>query len=149
MLKTNNQKIALGLIIISIIYLIFSFRLPKYAYVPVDSDLVPIILGFILLGLSISLFFVKEDKKDKISLPPKKEILMILAVLGFILIYIIFLELLGFILVTMLFLFCCSWFLGYKKFITNALVSIIMPVFIYVLFDSFLQIQLPQGILPF
>jgi putative tricarboxylic transport membrane protein len=77
------------------------------------------------------------------------DLIPILIVLGFILFYILFLELLGFIIVTALFIFFCSWYLGYKKFISNSLVSIVLPVAIYFLFVSFLQIQLPSGVLPF
>jgi putative tricarboxylic transport membrane protein len=50
---------------------------------------------------------------------------------------------------TAIFIFGCSWFLGYKKHVVNVLVSILFPLVMYLLFTSFLQINLPQGILPF
>jgi putative tricarboxylic transport membrane protein len=147
MLNTKNKKVSLVLMVVSIIYLILSFRLPSYAYVPIDSDVIPIALGLILLLLSIALFFIK-DTGEKVKIP-MNDLIPILIVLGFILFYILFLELLGFIIVTALFIFFCSWYLGYKKFISNSLVSIVLPVAIYFLFVSFLQIQLPSGVLPF
>jgi len=132
---------------ISIIYLILSFQLPSFAYVPVDSDVVPIALGFILLVLSIALFFIKDTGKMPKIL--KEDLVVMLVILGFILFYIIFLEILGFIIVTALFLFFCSWYLGYKHFLSNGIVAVALPLAIYFLFTSFLQIQLPSGVLPF
>ncbi|MCM3570378.1 tripartite tricarboxylate transporter TctB family protein [Neobacillus mesonae] len=148
MLNTTNKKTAVVLFFVSIIYLIASFKLPSYAYVPIDSNVIPIGLGVILLILSIALFFIKDEKTgEKVKLP-KEDLIAILVVVGFILIYIFLLEIIGFILITALFIFFCSWFLGFKKYITNAIVSIVLPFAIYYLFEA-LQIQLPQGILPF
>ena len=148
MLNTTNKKSAVVLFIFSIIYLIASFQLPSYAYVPVDSDMVPIGLGVLLLFLSIALFFIRDEKSGKKAKLPKEDLLAILSVVGFILLYIFLLEIIGFILITALFIFFCSWFLGFKKYMTNLIVSIILPFAIYYLFEA-LQIQLPQGILPF
>ena len=61
MFKSANKKIAVFLAISAFSYIIASIRLPAYPYVPVDSDAVPISLGFILLILSILLFFVKDN----------------------------------------------------------------------------------------
>ncbi|WP_257348660.1 tripartite tricarboxylate transporter TctB family protein [Pseudalkalibacillus decolorationis] len=149
MLNTLNKKMSLFLMIVSIVYLIASFRLPAYTYVPVDADVVPISLGFILLTLSIALFFSKEEGTGQQKAIPKKEVMVILAVLGFVLLYIFLLEILGFIVATALFIFFCSWFLGYKKFITNVIVALAIPLFIYLLFSNFLKITLPEGMLPF
>ncbi len=148
MLNTTNKKMAVVLLVISIIYLIVSFRLPSYAYVPVDSDMVPIALGVLLFFLSIALYFIKDEKSEEKVKLPKEDLLAILIVIGFIVTYIFLLEIIGFILITALFIFFCSWFLGFKKFITNLIVSIVLPFAIYYMFIA-LQIQLPQGILPF
>lgn len=153
MLKTVNQKIALGLLLFSIFYLILSFNLPAYPYVPVDSDVIPIGLGFLLIVLSIFLYFVKDkqtqsedEKKETI---PGREKLMLIAVLGFIILYILLLEPLGFILSTLIFIFGCSRFLGYKNYLVNGIVSIVFPLVVYFAFSKGLQIALPSGILPF
>ncbi|MFZ3578396.1 tripartite tricarboxylate transporter TctB family protein [Virgibacillus sp. DJP39] len=151
MFHTLNKKISIFLIILAIGYLVLSFQLPSYAYVPIDADLVPICLGVLLLVLSIILYFTKDQAKkenddDHIS---KSELKIILAVIGFIILFIFFLEILGFIITTVLFLFFCSLFLGYKRHIINAIVSLSVPILIYLLFDSFLQVHLPTGILPF
>lgn len=150
MFNTTNKKVSIFLILLGIIYLILSFRLPKYAYVPVDSDLVPICLGVLLLILAGILYFTKDqEKKEDDERIPKKELPIVLGVIGLIVIYISLLEIIGFVLVSVLFLFFCSMFLGYKRYVINGIVSLVIPTFVYLLFDSFLQIQLPSGILPF
>ncbi|MFZ0369864.1 MAG: tripartite tricarboxylate transporter TctB family protein [Halobacillus sp.] len=152
MLKTMNQKISIFLILFSSGYLYLTYNLKEYPYVPVDSDLVPKLLGFLLIGLAILLFFDKssetEEEKEKRKVPGK-ELLVLLAVGVMILAYIFLLEILGFLLATALFVFFCSWFLGYKKWKSNLLVSLIFPSVLYYLFNYLLQIRLPQGILPF
>ncbi|WP_346207134.1 tripartite tricarboxylate transporter TctB family protein [Caldifermentibacillus hisashii] len=149
MLNTVNKKISLILAILSMGYLVLAFLLPDYPYVPVDSDAVPITLGFILLFLSIFLFFEKDNHSQKQAKIPKGEKLVLLTVLGFIILFIIFLEILGFIITTAVFIYVNSWFLGYKKWRSNLIVSLAIPIVIYFLFSSFLQIQLPRGVLPF
>ena len=39
-----NKGLGLALMIISVVYLFLAFSLPEYAFVPVDSDLIPKIL---------------------------------------------------------------------------------------------------------
>lgn len=150
MFATTNKKISIILLFLAIFYLALSFRLPPYAFVPVDSDVVPIGLGFLLIILSIVLYFSKDQEKEgDEERIPKSELPFILGIVGFIIAYIFFLEIIGFIVTTILFLFLCSLFLGYKRHVINGIVSITIPILIYLLFDSFLQVQLPQGILPF
>ena len=147
MLNTVHKKVALILALFSIFYIGLASHLPKHPLVPVDANVVPMGLGIILLGLSVALYFLKDEKPhDKI---PKKEWGVVLTVVIFIILYISLLNLLGFLLVTLLFLFFCTWFLGYKNFISNAIVSVCVSCGIYFLFTHFLQISLPNGILPF
>lgn len=150
MFHTLNKKISIILVVLAIFYLVLSFRLPSYAYVPVDADIVPIGLGILLLILSAILYFAKDQvRKDNDDHIPRSELPVIFGVIGFIILYIFFLEIIGFIITTVLFLFFCSLFLGFKKHVVNAAVSLSIPILIYLLFDSFLQVQLPMGILPF
>lgn len=150
MFRSVNRKVSIVLLALGIFYLVLSFRLPPYEYVPIDSDFVPIGLGFILIGLAIALFFQKDQEKaEHDERIPKKELPIVLGVVGFIILYIFLLEIVGFIIVTVLFLFFCSLFLGYRRHVVNAVVSLAVPILIYLLFDSFLQVHLPTGILPF
>ncbi|WP_431803847.1 tripartite tricarboxylate transporter TctB family protein [Halobacillus andaensis] len=152
MIKTLNQKISILLLAIAIGYLYLSYNLKEYPYVPVDSDLVPKFLGYLLIVLAIALFFDKssetEDEKAK-RVVPKKEILVMAAVGGMIFIYIFLFEILGFLLTTFLFILACSAFLGYRKWGTSLIVALVFPGALYYVFNYLLQIRLPQGILPF
>ncbi|WP_370551120.1 tripartite tricarboxylate transporter TctB family protein [Halobacillus sp. GSS1] len=152
LLKTLNQKVSIFLILFAAGYLYLTYNLKEYPYVPVDSDFVPKILGYLLIILAVFLFFDKssetEEEKEKRQVP-KKEMLVLLAVGGMIFLYIFLLELLGFVLSSMLFIFACSWFLGYRKLVTTILVAVLFPLIMYLSFNYLLQIRLPQGVLPF
>lgn len=152
MFKTLNQKVSIVIIGVAIVYLILAYQLPSYPYAIVDADLLPKGLGYLLIVLAIGLFFTKdsetEEQKARRNIP-KKDIIALLIVVVFIFFYIFLLEILGFVVVTALFIFFCSWYLGYKKHIVNGIVAILFPVFMYLMFTEFLQIRLPQGILPF
>ena len=128
-----------------------SFNLPSYPYVPVDSDVVPMILGIILLGLSVALFFIddqngEENNEGKIN---KRDLIILISIFVLINFYILFLEIIGFIISTTLFIFVCSFILGYRKNVVNLIVAIVVPLSFYLLFTEALQIRLPQGIMPF
>ncbi|AST94649.1 tripartite tricarboxylate transporter TctB family protein [Shouchella clausii] len=149
---TVNRGISIVLIGIAVVYLVMAFQLPEYAFVPVDSDLVPKLLGASLLVLGVCFFFAKdpdtEEQKKKRTIP-KKEVWMLLTVMGFILIYITVLEVIGFVIMTTLFILVCSRFLGYRKWLVNAITSIVFSIGVYWLFNYGLAIRLPAGILPF
>ncbi|MBX0357749.1 tripartite tricarboxylate transporter TctB family protein [Halobacillus sp. Nhm2S1] len=152
MLKTLNQKVSIFLILFAAGYLYLTYNLKEYPYVPVDSDFVPKILGYLLIILAVFLFFDKssetEEEKEKRQVP-KKEMLVLLAVGGMIFLYIFLLEIIGFVLSSMLFIIACSWFLGYRKLVTTFLVAVLFPLIMYLSFNYLLQIRLPQGVLPF
>ncbi|WP_054706360.1 tripartite tricarboxylate transporter TctB family protein [Bacillus sp. JCM 19041] len=149
---TVNRGISLVLITIALVYLIMAFQLPEYAFVPVDSDLIPKMLGICLLILGVCFFFAKdvdtEEQKAKRTIP-KKEAFMLLSMMGLILAYITVLEVVGFIIMTALFILISTRLLGYKKWIVNASTAIIFSVGVYSLFNYGLSIRLPAGILPF
>lgn len=150
MLKSLNRKIAILLWIIAFVYLIFSFNLPAYPYVPVDSDVLPIILGILLFLLAAILFFMKDEVVDKKKVNiTQSDLFRLLSVLFLIVIYVILLEIVGFLIITILFIFFCSYLLGYQKHIINLLTSVLVPLTFYLLFTKLLQIKLPQGILSF
>lgn len=151
MLTTMNRRIGLLLFIIASVYLYLSFQLPNYPYAPVDADVIPKGLGILMLILSVALFFSRaietEAEKAKRNIP-KKELLVLLAVFAMIFLYILLFEMIGFIVMTAVFIFFCSWFLGYKKWKTNIVVSILFPLGMYIIFVFALGISLPGGILP-
>ncbi|AXF55286.1 tripartite tricarboxylate transporter TctB family protein [Salicibibacter kimchii] len=147
-MKFLNKYIATILFVLSIVYITTSFLLPSYPHVPVDSDFFPLILGFLLLFLSVILFFTKDSEKYSLYVP-KGDLLALLGVAFLIFLYIFLLEILGFLIVTAAFIYICSLFLGYRNHVVSVIVALVFPVSIYFLFTEFLMISLPSGILPF
>ena len=147
-----NKGISLVLIVVSLLYLVSAYQLPEYIFVPVDADLVPKLLGYALLILSVIFFFAKdpdtEEQKAKRHIK-RDDLFMLLGVLALILIYITVLEVIGFVIMTALFIVCCSRLLGFKKWSTLITTAIIFAVGSYSLFNYALAIRLPSGILPF
>lgn len=152
MLIRINQKISLILAVIAGFYLLLSYNLPKYPNAIIDADVVPKGLGILLLFFAILLYFDKKEEteaeKQKRTIA-KENVLLLLAVLVFIFIYIVLLEIIGFVIMTALFIYGCSFFLGYRKHLTNAIVSVAFSLVIYGLFNYLLKINLPAGIIPF
>jgi putative tricarboxylic transport membrane protein len=151
LLSRINQKIAVILAILAGIYLLLSFNLPKYPNAIIDADVVPKGLGLLLMFFAVLLYFDKKEETEAEKLKrtlTKENVLLLLAVLVFILIYIFLLEIIGFLIMTALFIFGCSLFLGYRKHVTNAIVSVAFSLVIYGLFNYLLKINLPAGIIP-
>ncbi|WP_273851237.1 tripartite tricarboxylate transporter TctB family protein [Guptibacillus spartinae] len=149
MIGSVERKVAIVLLLISILYLVLSFQIPTFPYSIVDADALPKGLGFLLAALSILLFIQNPTEDRKKSDLKKDEVLMLLAVAGLIFVYILLFELLGFVVVTILFLLFTSRMLGYTKWKTLSAVSIGFTLVLYFSFNYLLQIYLPQGILPF
>ncbi|PSL42775.1 putative tricarboxylic transport membrane protein [Salsuginibacillus halophilus] len=156
---TTNQIASLIVIAFSIFYLILAFQIPEYALPrPVDSDLFPKVLGFFMLLLGILLFFEKDDEtseKEEVEEEEEKlpwyrtgggEIAVtILSVIA----YILLLEIVGFVLTTVLFIFGLTWFYGYKRFVVNGIVSVVIGFGFYMILTRGLGVYLPPGILGF
>lgn len=153
MLQTTNRKVSIVLFIVSVAYLFFSYNLPEYPYVPVDADAVPLVLGFLLLILSIFLFFQEDEEQNEESKEVQKagikEVGMLVLIALYIFIYILLLETLGFVIVSALFIFAATLTLGYKRHVINLIVSLAIPLIFYFSFNYGLKIVLPKGILPF
>lgn len=151
MLASINRKLGLLIFIVAAVYLYLSFQLPNYEYAPIDADVIPKGLGILLLVLSVFLFFsraVETDAEKAKRDIPKTELGVIAAVFVMIFVYILLFETIGFIITTSLFIFFCSWFLGYRAWKTNILVSLLFPIVMYAIFVFALGIVLPRGILP-
>src|SRR5699024_8232091 len=65
---------------------------------------------------------------------------------GLTLVYILTIDFLGYFIVTPLFIFISLIYLKASKFITAILISLIIPLFIYVIFRTFLNIPIPMGV---
>ncbi|MEK4564020.1 tripartite tricarboxylate transporter TctB family protein [Alkalihalobacillus sp. FSL R5-0424] len=152
MLKTVNQRLAVLFAGIALTMIYLSFQLPEYAFVPVDSDMMPKLLGVTLLLLSIIFYFSKDtdtsEQKARRSIP-KKDVFMLLSILFIVLVYITLLETLGFIPMTIIFIILCTRLLGFKRWFVTICTSLAFSLGVYYLFNELLSIRLPSGIIPF
>jgi putative tricarboxylic transport membrane protein len=151
-LQTMDRKIAVVLFIVALIYLLLSYQLPAFPYTIVDADVLPKGLGYLLVLLSLILFLQNrpetEEQKQKRKLE-KQEVIILLSILGIVLLYIFLLETVGFVINTIVFLIITTRVLGYVKWRTNIVVSVLFTLILYISFNYLLQIYLPQGFLPF
>lgn len=147
----RDRIVALGLGLFAIIYLVASWRLPRFALSTgvVDSHVFPLILGAALLLLSLIYFLQSGGPKDTssffdgVNLPLLVK--MMLATVG----YALILERLGFVVATAIFLFATMALLGLRGWLKMSAISAGFAVGVYALFAYVLEVQLARGILPF
>lgn len=151
MLNTINKKASLLILVIAIGYLFFAYQIPVADYTIVKPSMLPIALGWILIILAIALYFIKDsdEEKEKRKTLNKSELIDLLVILVMLILYAFFLEKLGFVITTLLFIFSSSFYLGYRKYLSLILVSVLFPLTLYYAFTEFLNISLPQGIMFF
>jgi putative tricarboxylic transport membrane protein len=140
-----------------------SFSIPR----PVDSDLFPKVLGFLMTFLSILLFFEKEkgeveseldvdkqpeqetknDPNEEVSFWKKPQTQIVVTLLTLIA-YVALFESVGFVLSTLGLLFFLTLYYGYRRHITNAIVSVVVSFGFYLIMTKGLGVYLPAGWLP-
>ncbi|MEC1261529.1 tripartite tricarboxylate transporter TctB family protein [Bacillus swezeyi] len=151
-MRITNRVVSVVILAVAAIYLVLSFNLDSYPYAVIDADVLPKSLGILLLILGIFLFFEKDQKdtnvKKLFQLKKKDVKVMTLCVVS-LLIYITILEMAGFLLSTIILLIALPAILGYRKWKTAIVVSLIFTSTIYFSFHYLLNIMLPQGVLPF
>lgn len=149
----REQKLAVGLALFAIIYLIGSWRLPRFALgtTVVDSYVFPLIIGFFLLGLSVIYFFVAGKSTRSADKPFWEgiDVKIVVKLVGASFAYALTLGFLGFIIATSLFLAVAMWMLGTRGWVRLVLTPIVFSFAVYLLFVNFLDVPLAQGLMPF
>jgi len=151
-----NRILALIIGTLSLAYIFAAFQIPIFPIPrPVDSDALPKLLGVLMLGLSVWLFFerpqaaeVQEDEKDAEPGLFKRWQSVVVTAAG-IAIYATALSTLGFVLASVLLTFGLTWQYGYRRHGLNAAVSVAVPLVLYLALTRLMDIHLPPGILPF
>ncbi|GAK08851.1 tripartite tricarboxylate transporter TctB family protein [Geomicrobium sp. JCM 19038] len=152
MALTVHRGVSIVLIIIAIFYLYLAFQLPSFMNTVIDADTIPKITGFLLIILSVLYFFmpVKETEVEKEKrTEAKNDWRYILGMFIMTFLYITLLEVSGFLVTSIVFIFVCTRMLGYKKWKTNSIVSVLVPLFLYLSFTFLLNVRLPTGFMPF
>lgn len=149
---SRDQRVAAGLGLFAVIYLVGAWNLPRFALATgtIDSYVFPMVLGVVLLLLSVVLYLqgAGKQKSDGRMLEGTNVPLLIkfmAAVVG----YSVAMAPLGFVISTTLFLLVGMLLLGVRKWIVLAGVSLAFSFGVYSLFVLVLKVPLARGILPF
>lgn len=147
----REQRVASGLGLFAVVYLVGAWRLPRFGLgtAVVDAHIFPLILGAILLLLSL-LYFLQAGRLAAgrpMLEGVDRRILLALAISTFV--YALLLQRLGYLVATALFLGAAMYILGRRGWSALVAVSVGFAVVTYGLFAYLLNVPLSRGILPF
>jgi putative tricarboxylic transport membrane protein len=154
-----HRLIAVIVAVLSLAYLYAAYQIPVFPIPrPVDSDAFPKLLGFLMLGLSVWLFFEKDGaaaEPEEASEPgaaqptPWQRWQPVIVSTVAIALYAGLLAPLGFVLASFALTAGLTWYFGYRRHIVNAVVALAVPLGLYLVMTRFMNIHLPSGLLPF
>lgn len=155
----TNQWLAVVLLAFSVLYLGFAWQVPAFPLPrPVDSDLFPKVLGFLLALLSVFLFFEKPAAQEASDEPEDatqhgpvwlspwgRVVITSLAIAA----YALLLVPLGFVLASTLLSVGLTRYYGYRRHSINIAASLSVVLGLYLLMTKVMDVYLPTGVLPF
>ncbi|WP_416140237.1 tripartite tricarboxylate transporter TctB family protein [Halomonas sp. HK25] len=154
----TNQIIALIVALFSVGYLVIAFQIPAFPLPrPVDSDIFPKVLGFVLLGLAVCLFLEKPKAQD-IPAEPSPEALnqpllfrpwsrIVITSLA-IIVFALLMVPIGFVMASTVLAFGLGWYYGYRRHGVNLATSLGVVLALYLTMTRIMEVYLPTGILP-
>jgi len=110
---------------------------------------VNIVLGIMSLIVLIRAWVGKKEEGPQSAIFGTQNVLKIIFVLISLFLYVLLMETLGFIPVTLLLFIFLLGIIEKKKWYYTALVSVVVTVISYLIFETWLQSQLPKGVLEF
>lgn len=144
-MRKYDKFLTIGLFVLEAFYFILIKQLPpkaaRYPYFVLG------LIVFLTALLAINTFIVKpknEEKEEK-----KSEGILykqFFLVMGLSAIYIVLIDIIGFFVTTAIYLFVTM--VGLKSNVKwSIVVSIVFPIFLYLIFVSFLKVPVPKGFL--
>lgn len=155
---STNRILALIIGLLSLVYILAAYQIPVFPIPrPVDSDALPKLLGVLMLGLAVWLFFERPQAAEAAEQDPQDDaksgtfarwqpVIITAAVIAA---YATVLSTLGFVLASFLMTFGLTWHYGYRRHGLNAAVALAVPLGLYLAMTRLMDIHLPRGILPF
>ena len=156
-----NQILAVVLAVFAVWYLYEAFQIRRFPLPrPIDSDLFPKVLGFLMLGLAGLLFFVREaiDEAAMEAAPAaadepespfwQRPWTRIVVTAVAVAVYATALQPLGFVLASVLLVAGLTAYYGYKNHLVTMGVAIAVPLTFYLVLTRLMTINLPAGLLP-
>jgi putative tricarboxylic transport membrane protein len=128
---------------------LLSLQLPLGTFRMAGSGLIPLCLGILLVLLSAvhllqnHLRRRRQGGAEKVVVPAS--VFPVLLFSGSMILAAIFLKVIGYFLVSFLLVFSLLGILGAKRWLFNAILSLVMAVAAHLLFVQWLKIPLPKG----
>ena len=129
------------------IFFIESLNYPNH--VALLPQILIILISLLAIGMSVEYYYKNkkaENNENENNENEKVNLKDLFIMGGLTLVYILTIDFLGYFIVTPLFIFISLIYLKASKFITAILISLIIPLFIYVIFRTFLNIPIPMGV---
>lgn len=141
MSKVNNDVyLSIILILVSIYAFVQSFSMPT------DSAQFPLLISAPLFLMSLILLITslkkpKEKKESSIEKNKVKKItLTVLVMIG----YILIIDLVGYLISSLFLFYSVLLLMGYRKYKTGVIMSVVIVSIIFVMFAVFLKVPLPK-----
>jgi putative tricarboxylic transport membrane protein len=147
----RDQRLAVGLGLFAVIYMVGAWRLPRFALGSsvIDAHIFPLVMGGILLLLSAIFYLQSQGSKPKGPLLEGVEKRLLVKLVGATFLYALVLGTLGYLIATSLFLITTMRLMDYKKWSGAAAIGVGFAAGTYLLFAYVLGVPLARGILPF
>nr|WP_239565421.1 tripartite tricarboxylate transporter TctB family protein [Brevibacillus fulvus] len=137
----------MALIILSVAAWITASDFPAVGDTDVGAGFFPKMIASVLILLSLVMIF-SSFRRQPGNEPETGAIPWSKTILGFILtfLYLALVYFGGFYISTPLFMICFIWLFGYRKTIPAVAVTVVVTLFVYLVFEKVLQVPLPAGV---
>jgi putative tricarboxylic transport membrane protein len=132
-------------LVFAVAYTLLAFELPFMASGRIGPGFFPQILGvsFIVISAYMLVRDVREPAEDDASGDHRGPVVL---VTGITVVFVAMLNVLGALAAMVLFMFATLYALNREGMVMNVLLSVLLPVSLYLMFDVWLSTTLPRGI---
>ena len=135
------------ILIFSIIYFFMGINYPQQARIfPNVLTILLLIFSIIMILQGLNIISSPKQLKSGIN---KREITFLFSIAVALILYVILMNIVGFIPITIIYLISGMWYLGYREWWKNILISVLGVIFIYYIFTQIMYVPLPSGIVSY
>lgn len=155
--KYKEILTGIGFLIFSVFYIVVGLDIPIIGNQAIDAQAYPKLLGIMLALLSLCLIVkgirnLKNAEPDVNGDVDKGKVIRVILTIVCLAVYCALLRKVGFLIMSVLYVFCQILILTPKdmrNYKVTAVISIVFPIIVYVIFLYGFKLMLPQGILNF
>ncbi len=152
-MKSHDFWSSLFWLLFSLAVIKLTIRLPFGGLHEPGPGFFPLLICLVILGLSLALFIQTliqgRLRVDRIGSRLFKSLMKISPVLILLFLYAVFLDTLGFLIVTFLLIFLLLELVYHRKWWVSLMTALLGSLGSYLIFQTWLQSQLPKGLLGF